>query len=88
MDSGKSTLCGRLRHALGLISKKQMHKYEKEAKEKVSSVIQTASTSQPVLLCICSCLCFCDACSDRGKGHLHMLGLWMRAVTRGSVALQ
>ncbi|XP_066346487.1 uncharacterized protein [Miscanthus floridulus] len=34
VDSGKSTLCGRLRHALGLISKKQMHKYEKEAKEK------------------------------------------------------
>ncbi|CAN6241407.1 unnamed protein product [Urochloa humidicola] len=34
VDSGKSTLCGRLLHALGLISKKQMHKYEKEAKEK------------------------------------------------------
>lgn len=34
VDSGKSTLCGRLRHALGLISKKQMHKYEKESKEK------------------------------------------------------
>ncbi|KAJ1273481.1 hypothetical protein BS78_06G284200 [Paspalum vaginatum] len=34
VDSGKSTLCGRLRHALGSISKKQMHKYEKEAKEK------------------------------------------------------
>lgn len=35
VDSGKSTLCGRLLHALGRISKKQMHKYEKEAKEKV-----------------------------------------------------
>lgn len=34
VDSGKSTLCGRLLHALGRISKKQMHKYEKEAKEK------------------------------------------------------
>ncbi|RLM64284.1 HBS1-like protein isoform X1 [Panicum miliaceum] len=34
VDSGKSTLCGRLLHALGLISQKQMHKYEKEAKEK------------------------------------------------------
>ncbi|CAL5070809.1 unnamed protein product [Urochloa decumbens] len=34
VDSGKSTLCGRVLHALGLISKKQMHKYEKEAKEK------------------------------------------------------
>ncbi|KAG8066729.1 hypothetical protein GUJ93_ZPchr0004g40282 [Zizania palustris] len=34
VDSGKSTLCGRLLHALGRISKKQMHKYDKEAKEK------------------------------------------------------
>ncbi|XP_006653029.1 HBS1-like protein [Oryza brachyantha] len=34
VDSGKSTLCGRLLHSLGKISKKQMHKYEKEAKEK------------------------------------------------------
>ncbi|XP_048559878.1 HBS1-like protein isoform X2 [Triticum urartu] len=34
VDSGKSTLCGRLLHALGRISKKQMHKNEKEAKEK------------------------------------------------------
>lgn len=65
-----------------------MHKYEKEAKEKVSSVIQIASASQPVLLCISSCLYFCNACSDRGKGRLHMLGLWMRAVMRGSAALQ
>jgi elongation factor 1 alpha-like protein len=52
VDSGKSTLCGRLRHALGLISKKQMHKYEKEAKEKVSYVIQIAST-----LHISTCTC-------------------------------
>ncbi|XP_038971060.1 HBS1-like protein isoform X3 [Phoenix dactylifera] len=34
VDSGKSTLCGRLLHLLGRISKKQMHKNEKEAKEK------------------------------------------------------
>ncbi|XP_019709511.1 uncharacterized protein [Elaeis guineensis] len=34
VDSGKSTLCGRLLQLLGRISKKQMHKYEKEAKEK------------------------------------------------------
>ncbi|KAG0499577.1 hypothetical protein HPP92_004268 [Vanilla planifolia] len=34
VDSGKSTLCGRLLHLLGRISKKEMHKYEKEAKEK------------------------------------------------------
>uniref|UniRef100_A0ACD5Y3P1 Uncharacterized protein n=1 Tax=Avena sativa TaxID=4498 RepID=A0ACD5Y3P1_AVESA len=34
VDSGKSTLCGRLLHALGRISKKQMHKNEKESKEK------------------------------------------------------
>ncbi|XP_057516565.1 uncharacterized protein LOC130797815 isoform X2 [Amaranthus tricolor] len=33
VDSGKSTLSGRLLHLLGQISKKQMHKYEKEAKE-------------------------------------------------------
>lgn len=35
MDSGKSTLSGRLLHLVGQISKKAMHKYEKEAKEKV-----------------------------------------------------
>ncbi|KAG1361231.1 HBS1-like protein [Cocos nucifera] len=34
VDSGKSTLCGRILQLLGRISKKQMHKYEKEAKEK------------------------------------------------------
>ncbi|KAL5559374.1 hypothetical protein UlMin_035585 [Ulmus minor] len=32
VDSGKSTLSGRLLHVLGRISQKQMHKYEKEAK--------------------------------------------------------
>nr|XP_043612949.1 HBS1-like protein isoform X2 [Erigeron canadensis] len=32
VDSGKSTLSGRLLHLLGQISQKQMHKYEKEAK--------------------------------------------------------
>ncbi|KAK7369182.1 hypothetical protein VNO80_11217 [Phaseolus coccineus] len=32
VDSGKSTLSGRLLHLLGRISKKDMHKYEKEAK--------------------------------------------------------
>ncbi|XP_059623611.1 uncharacterized protein LOC132266673 isoform X2 [Cornus florida] len=32
VDSGKSTLSGRLLHLLGRISKKEMHKYEKEAK--------------------------------------------------------
>ncbi|KAL5216160.1 hypothetical protein ABZP36_007561 [Zizania latifolia] len=34
VDSGKSTLSGRLLHLLGRISKKDMHKNEKEAKEK------------------------------------------------------
>ncbi|XP_020275714.1 HBS1-like protein isoform X1 [Asparagus officinalis] len=34
VDSGKSTLSGRLLHLLGMISKKVMHKNEKEAKEK------------------------------------------------------
>ncbi|OAY72742.1 HBS1-like protein [Ananas comosus] len=34
VDSGKSTLSGRLLHLLGRISKKEMHKNEKEAKEK------------------------------------------------------
>ncbi|CAL9154251.1 unnamed protein product [Musa hybrid cultivar] len=34
VDSGKSTLSGRLLHLLGKVSKKEMHKYEKEAKEK------------------------------------------------------
>ncbi|XP_019056835.1 PREDICTED: HBS1-like protein isoform X2 [Tarenaya hassleriana] len=34
VDSGKSTLSGRLLHLLGRISQKQMHKYEKEAKLK------------------------------------------------------
>lgn len=34
VDSGKSTLSGRLLHLLGKISKKEMHKNEKEAKEK------------------------------------------------------
>ncbi|XP_015885353.1 uncharacterized protein LOC107420808 isoform X1 [Ziziphus jujuba] len=33
VDSGKSTLSGRLLHLLGRISKKEMHKYEKEAKQ-------------------------------------------------------
>ncbi|XP_057416478.1 uncharacterized protein LOC130711054 isoform X3 [Lotus japonicus] len=32
VDSGKSTLSGRLLHLLGRISPKEMHKYEKEAK--------------------------------------------------------
>ncbi|CAN6583521.1 unnamed protein product [Malus baccata var. baccata] len=32
VDSGKSTLSGRLLHLLGRISRKEMHKYEKEAK--------------------------------------------------------
>ncbi|GMG99284.1 hypothetical protein Nepgr_001124 [Nepenthes gracilis] len=32
VDSGKSTLSGRLLHLLGQISQKEMHKYEKEAK--------------------------------------------------------
>ncbi|XP_018471518.1 uncharacterized protein LOC108842953 isoform X2 [Raphanus sativus] len=32
VDSGKSTLSGRLLHLLGKISQKQMHKFEKEAK--------------------------------------------------------
>ncbi|CAN1341435.1 HBS1-like protein [Linum perenne] len=32
VDSGKSTLSGRLLHLLGRISAKEMHKYEKEAK--------------------------------------------------------
>ncbi|KAJ9554546.1 hypothetical protein OSB04_018591 [Centaurea solstitialis] len=35
VDSGKSTLSGRLLHLLGKISQKQMHKYEKEAKLQV-----------------------------------------------------
>ncbi|WOL06032.1 hypothetical protein Cni_G14764 [Canna indica] len=34
VDSGKSTLSGRLLHLLGKVSKKEMHKYEKQAKEK------------------------------------------------------
>ncbi|KAJ4774088.1 Elongation factor 1-alpha [Rhynchospora pubera] len=34
VDSGKSTLSGRLLHLLGRISKRDMHKNEKEAKEK------------------------------------------------------
>ncbi|KAG0447818.1 hypothetical protein HPP92_028135 [Vanilla planifolia] len=34
VDSGKSTLCGRLLHLLGRISNKEIHKYQKEAKEK------------------------------------------------------
>ncbi|KAG1355152.1 HBS1-like protein [Cocos nucifera] len=33
VDSGKSTLSGRLLHLLGRLSKREMHKYEKEAKE-------------------------------------------------------
>ncbi|CAN4088822.1 unnamed protein product [Withania somnifera] len=33
VDSGKSTLSGRLLHLLGRISQKEMHKYEKEAKQ-------------------------------------------------------
>ncbi|XP_072963736.1 uncharacterized protein [Typha angustifolia] len=34
VDSGKSTLSGKLLHLLGRISKREMHKHEKEAKEK------------------------------------------------------
>ncbi|KAM7513672.1 hypothetical protein LguiA_003255 [Lonicera macranthoides] len=33
VDSGKSTLSGRLLHLLGRVSQKEMHKYEKEAKQ-------------------------------------------------------
>ncbi|XP_075096689.1 uncharacterized protein LOC107830579 isoform X1 [Nicotiana tabacum] len=33
VDSGKSTLSGRLLHLLGQISQKEMHKYEREAKQ-------------------------------------------------------
>eukprot|EP00250_Pteridium_aquilinum_P016106 c22946_g1_i1 orf=65-2017(+) len=33
VDAGKSTLMGRLLHILGQVSKKEMHKYEKEAKQ-------------------------------------------------------
>ncbi|XP_011086941.1 HBS1-like protein isoform X1 [Sesamum indicum] len=33
VDSGKSTLSGRMLHLLGRISQKEMHKYEKEAKQ-------------------------------------------------------
>lgn len=33
VDSGKSTLSGRLLHLLGQISQKQMHKFEKESKQ-------------------------------------------------------
>ncbi|GFQ04956.1 hbs1-like protein [Phtheirospermum japonicum] len=33
VDSGKSTLSGRLLHLLGRISQKEMHKYEKQAKQ-------------------------------------------------------
>lgn len=36
VDSGKSTLSGRLLHLLGQVSQKQMHKYEKEAKQQVN----------------------------------------------------
>lgn len=35
VDSGKSTLSGRLLHLSGRISQKEMHKYEKEAKQQV-----------------------------------------------------
>lgn len=38
VDSGKSTLSGQLLHLLGRVSKKEMHKFEKEAKEKVWSL--------------------------------------------------
>ncbi|XXG44724.1 hypothetical protein AAC387_Pa01g4449 [Persea americana] len=34
VDSGKSTLSGRLLHLLGRITQKEMHKYEKDAREK------------------------------------------------------
>ncbi|XP_078436941.1 translation elongation factor EF1A/initiation factor IF2gamma family protein isoform X2 [Wolffia australiana] len=34
VDSGKSTISGRLLHQLGRISRKEMHKYEKESREK------------------------------------------------------
>ncbi|KAH7297987.1 hypothetical protein KP509_25G022100 [Ceratopteris richardii] len=33
VDAGKSTLMGRLLHILGQVSKKEMHKYEREAKQ-------------------------------------------------------
>ena len=35
VDSGKSTLSGRLLHLLGRVTQKEMHKYEKEAKSLV-----------------------------------------------------
>lgn len=57
VDSGKSTLSGRLLHLLGRISKKDMHKNEKESKDNVCQ----SSPSYLLLyffMCISNCLCF------------------------------
>lgn len=43
VDSGKSTLSGRLLHLLGRISQKQMHKFEKEAKQQVIHCVVQSS---------------------------------------------
>ena len=42
VDAGKSTIMGHILHTLGLVSKKVMHKYEKEARESGKSTFHFA----------------------------------------------
>ena len=82
VDSGKSTLSGRLLHLLGKISKRDMHKNEKEAKEKVSCYCFVSATllhfDSPLIY---NCLCAVILVS-RERGHLLMHGPWMRALKK------
>ena len=83
VDSGKSTLSGRLLHLLGRISRKDMRKNDEESKEKVCRF----SLSYVLLyffMCICISNCLCFNSFSRGRDHLLLHGPWMRAVKKGN----
>jgi hypothetical protein len=63
-----------------------MHKNVKESKEKVSFIIINVSSLRS--LCMLRADLIYNLFSHRGKGHLHMPGLWTRVLTKGHVALQ
>jgi len=78
VDSGKSTLSGRLLHLLGRISHKEMHKYEKEAKQQVIIPILLCKTQSNVYEFVDKSVVY----SIREKGRLLMPGHWMRVLKK------
>lgn len=78
MDSGKSTLSGRLLHLLGRISQKEMHKYEKEAKLRVNILHPFCMILSNLYKVIDKSIVYLI----REKGRLLMLGHWMRVLKK------